>query len=320
MIAPIPEWEAPPVVCAPRFATRRRLERATRGGEVARLFTALGVGDPLPWQVELWDIGLEQGEDNRLAYDFALATLQRQTGKTLGALAVALHRALAWGRPQTIAFSAQTGLAARRKILDDFIPLLRRSSLRGAIANTRRAQGAELIEFEGGSRLDIIASREYSGHGESYDLVFLDEAFADLDSRRQNALMPALATKLDGQIWVVSNAGTDTSTYLHRITDQGRAAAAEDSGGGIAFLEYAADPGADHRDPNVWRACHPGLNRIIPETALHSALRSMDEADFKRSYLNITAHQYGGERAIPESMWNALNSDTYEEELSSAHG
>jgi hypothetical protein len=132
-------------------------------------------------------------------------------------------------------------------------------------------------------------------------------AFADIDSRRQNALMPALATKQDGQIWVVSNAGTDSSTYLHRITEQGRAAASEDVGQGIAFLEYSADPDADHRDPNVWRGCHPGLNRIIPESALHSALRSMDEADFRRSYLNLTSHQFGGDRAIPEAMWAAID-------------
>jgi phage terminase large subunit-like protein len=303
------EWEA--VACTPRFATRRRPERDTRGGEVARLFAALAIGEPLPWQRDLWDIGLELREDGLPAYDFVTATVQRQTGKTLAALAIALHRALAWGRPQMVAFSAQTGLAARKKILDDFMPMLRRSPLRAAITATRRAQGAELIEFEGGSRLDIIASREYSGHGQSYDLVFLDEAFADLDSRRQNALMPALATKKDGQIWVVSTQGTDASAYLARITDQGRAAAMEDSGSGMAFLEFSADPDADHRDPATWRGCHPGLGRLIPEAALASALRSMEAADFKRAYLNIPSRQYGGERAIPEEMWAAGNNYEY---------
>jgi phage terminase large subunit-like protein len=235
--------------------------------------------------------------------------VQRQTGKTLAALAVALHRAIAWGRPQTVGFSAQTGLAARKTILDDFMPMLRRSPLRAAIVATRRAQGAELLEFDGGSRLDIIASREYSGHGQSYDLVFLDEAFADLDSRRQNALMPALATKPDGQIWVVSTQGTDASAYLSRITDQRRAAAMEDSGVGTAFLEYSADPEADHRDRQTWRGCHPGLGRLIPEAALASALRSMETADFKRSYLNIASRQYGGDRAIPRELWDIASAD-----------
>jgi len=56
----------------------------------------------------------------------------------------------------------------------------------------------------------------------STGLAGIDESFADLDFRREQALQPSMATVADAQTWNVSTAGTERSVYLQKKISDGR--------------------------------------------------------------------------------------------------
>lgn len=149
-----------------------------------------------------------------------------------------------------------------------------------------------------------MASSKSSGHGRTLDLGVIDEAFDDTDDRREQAMIPAMATRADAQLWVVSTMGTDESVYLNRKVEAGRAAAADDSGEGIAFFEWSAPAEADPMDEELWATFMPALRRTVDYAAIRHARQSMSEGEFRRAYMNQpTAVE---DRVIPKDMWDAV--------------
>jgi hypothetical protein len=264
---------------------------------------ARAIGLPLmPWQRQVVDVAGEH-VGGVPCYREVVLTVPRQSGKTTLILAVLLHRALYYGRAQRIAYTAQTGHDARSKLLDDFVPLLERSPLAPLIERVYRANGDEAVIFGNGSRLEVLRNSVASGHGRTLDLAIIDEAFADEDDVREQALLPTMATRQDAQIVVVSTAGTDRSLYLRRKVDQGRAAVAEDSGSGCAYFEWSAEPDDDPFDRETWRRCMPALGLTVQESAVEHAMGTMTANEFRRSYLNVWSTV--SEQMIPQKVWLA---------------
>ena len=289
------------VASKPRYATRPRAERDSFGGKIG--LVANGLQLPLmPWQAEVVNIFGEQ-LDGRPAYRELVLTVPRQSGKTTLILAIMLHRALFYGRSQRIAYTAQTGHDARQKLLDDFVPIIERSPFAALVDRVYRANGDEAIIFGNGSRIEVLRNSISAGHGRTLDLAIIDEAFADEDDVREQALLPTMATKKDAQIVVVSTAGTERSLYLKRKVDQGRAAAEADIGEGIAYFEWSASPDDDPFDREVWRRVMPALGLTVEESAVEHAMSSMTPNEFRRSYLNVWST--ASEQRIPQKVWLA---------------
>ena len=286
---------------SPRFATRRNPHRKTRGAELAAIAGRLGT--PLmAWQRQIADIGLELLDDNITpAYREIVITVPRQSGKTSLLLAWQVHRAIAWGSAQTIAYTAQTGFDARRKLMDDQVPALQNSTLAPAVRRIYTANGNESIIFKNGSRIQVLPSTPSAGHGKTISLAVLDEARFDYEGIREAALLPAMATKRDGQILIVSTAGTAESVYFRSKVNTGREAVKNNLVGGVAYFEYSADPDDDPYDPKVWERCMPALNLTIDKSAIDHALKTMSLTDFRLSYLNTWTTQ--DDRLIPDKVW-----------------
>lgn len=264
----------------------------------------------MPWQRLVADVGLEIDPDTGLlAYRSVVVLTPRQSGKTTLVLAWELDRALLWGRPQHVAYTAQTGMDARKKLLDDQVPLLERSPLVQTIApnGVRRAQGSEGIVFRTGSRIDVLASTESAGHGRTLHLGVRDELFADTDDRRKQAMGPAMVTVADAQDLTVSTMGTDASVPLNREVDQGRALVDAGVTSGVAYFEWSAPPDAPIDDPATWRACMPALGHTVSESTVRHELERMQESEFRRAYLNQRTR--ADERLIPASVWDAVCGD-----------
>ena len=288
-------------VSKPRYATPRTSSRDTFGEKVGLISRGLAL--PLmPWQQSVVDVFGEQ-IDGRPAYRELVLTVPRQSGKTTLILAVMLHRALYYGRPQRIAYTAQTGHDARQKLLDDFVPILERSPFAGLVERVYRANGDEAVIFTNGSRIEVLRNSISAGHGRTLDLAILDEAFADEDDVREQALLPTMATKKDAQILVVSTAGTERSLYLKRKVDQGRAAVDAGQTDGIAYFEWSADPEDDPFDRETWRRAMPALGLTVQETAVEHAMSTMTPNEFRRSYLNVWSTV--SEQMIPQKVWLA---------------
>jgi len=292
------------LACPPRWGTQRSPHRETHGDRLARVAEMLG--QPLmPWQRHVADVGLEVDPDTGLlAYRSVVVLLPRQNGKTTLVLAWELERALLWGSPQKIAYTAQTGMDARKKLLDDQVPLLERSPLKAAVTKVHRAQGAESVQFATGSRIDVLASTESAGHGKTLDLGVRDELFSDTDDRRQQAMGPAMVTRRNAQMLTPSTMGTDSSVPLNREVDQGRALVEAGRTDGTAYFEWSAPPEAPIDDPATWRACMPALGFTITEAVVRHNLETMEESEFRRAFLNQRTRS--DERVIPVGAWDAV--------------
>lgn len=289
--------------CAPRWATSRRPERVSLGPAVGAAAAVLGV--PLMgWQRQVADVGLELLDDGRPAYRDVIFSTPRQSGKTMLLLSWMLHRAIWWAAeqgPQRIAYSAQTGADARRKLLDDIFPMLERFRSDLGVRSLRRANGTEGVDWWGGSKLVLHASTEDAGHGQTLDLGVQDELFHDVDWRRDQSMGPAMITRPAAQRLRCSTAGTADSVVWNELVSRGRAAAESDAGVGVAYFEWSAAADADPADPATWWGCMPALGVTVSEDAIRAEFATMAVDEFRRAYLNVPS--VVDARVIPASVW-----------------
>jgi phage terminase large subunit-like protein len=272
-----------------RWATRRT-RRGSYGRKVAEVAEALGI-ELLPWQRQVADVALEHVR-GRLAYRDVVVSVPRQSGKSTLVLVVIVHRLLA--STCHAVYGAQTRLAARQKLLDDFLPLIRRSSL-SRLFDVSRATGQEALFALGGtgSRCRVISSDQTAAHGQTASLGVLDEAWA-LDQAAEQAVRPALVTRRAGQLWIVSTAGAAKSLWWRDKVQTGREAVESGRTEGLAYFEWSAEPGADLTDPAVLRAFHPAIDRTIAIDTILSDIAAMSPAEASRAYGNVQPDELGG--------------------------
>jgi Phage terminase-like protein, large subunit len=168
----------------------------------------------MPWQRHVLDVALEvDPATGLLAYREVVLTVPRQSGKTLLLLCLMVHRALGFGSRQRILYTAQTRNDARKKWEDEHVRTLEESPF-ASMFSVRYNNGNEAIRWNNGSMHALVAPTEKAAHGETLDIGAIDEAFAQVDGRLEQAMKPAMITRPQPQLWVVSTAGTDKSVYL----------------------------------------------------------------------------------------------------------
>lgn len=258
----------------------------------------------MPHQQLIADVGGELLPGDIPAFREVIFTLMRQQGKTTLFLAFSVERCTLRGGPQRVAYTAQTGSDARKKLLDDQVPILQASPLNKAVQRITRANDAVGIGFTNGSRIDVLASSASAGHGKILDLGELDEAFDDVDDRREQAMLPAMITRPGAQLLIGSTMGTDQSVYLNRKVDAGRAAALEGRTSGIAYFEWSIPEDEDIDDPAVWWRHIPALGYTITEPAIAHARATMSDGEFRRAFGNQRTKS--AERVIPDATWRAV--------------
>ncbi len=255
----------------------------------------------MPWQQMVADVANELLPDGTPAFREVIVTVPRQSGKTTLTLSQSVERCTMRDRPQHVAYTAQTGSDARKKLLNDQVPILEGSPLWKQVRRVARANDNAGVVFKNGSRIDVLASNASAGHGRVLDLGHVDEAFDDIDDRREQAMLPAMITKPDAQLWVVSTQGTDASVYLNRKIELGRAAALEGRTSGICFFEWGVPEEADIHDPSSWWLGMPALGHTQSIEAISHAKQTMTEGEFRRAFGNQRTRS--NERAIPETTW-----------------
>ncbi len=274
-------------------------------GEVARR-----LGRPLmPWQQHLADVAYEYDPVTDLfRYNEVDVTVPRQSGKTTLTLAKKVHRLTALARklgPQRATYTAQKRLNARKKLERDFSELLRGSRAFREITNAKARpskatewrlslnNGSEAIQFGTGSFLQIDTPSRTGGHGDTLDDGTIDEAFAHEGDTVEAGMRPAMATRKNAQLWVISTAGDAKSKYLYRKVLAGREASESGRHGKVCYAEYSAPEEADPGDPTTWWGCMPALGITITEDFIQGewerAQRKGQEGIdmFLRAYLNL---------------------------------
>lgn len=260
----------------------------------------------MPWQRHVVDVAYEiDPETGKLAYREVRLTVPRQSGKTTLMLAVMTHRCIAMGDRQRVFYTAQTGKDARLKWEDEHVPVLERSQF-GRLIQVRRTNGSEAIRWANGSLWSLLATTESAGHGAQADTGVLDEAFAYVDDRLEQAMKPAMVTRPQPQLWIVSTAGTEDSLYLNDKVDDGRMRAAAGQTSSVAYFEWSAPEDADIGSEETWRACMPALGLTVPVGAIRSDFESMREPEFRRAYLNQRQDRAASApwQVIDEESWH----------------
>lgn len=258
----------------------------------------------MPWQQHVADVALEVDPvTGRLAYRRVILTVPRQSGKTTLMLAAFLHRSLGMRTPQISAYAAQNGLDARVRLQREWHKLALQSS--PALRDTYQPSwttGAEALLFHNGSRLQVVAGTEKSGHGQTLDLAMVDEAFAQRDGRLEQALSPAMVTRPEPQLWFISTAGSPTDTWFREKVERGREQA--DGHDGLAFFEWSAPDEVDLHDRAAWASCMPALGHTISEAVVAAECLGMTPDDFRRAYLNQWVDR--GAEGVFNDAWPAL--------------
>lgn len=278
------------------------------------------LGTPFrPWQQQVADVALEYDPDTGLlAYREIIVTVPRQTGKTTLVFAAELDRCIhadLWGARQRVAYSAQTGWDGREKLIEDQVPMLEESPLIGYVSSILKGVGNESVVFKTGARIVIVSGSKVAGHGKTLDQGIVDEAFKDVDDRREGAMVPAMKTRRNAQLWILSTAGTDESVYLKRKIKMGRASVEEERTEGIAYFEWSVPtdeereeqglPELDIDDPEVWYEYVPAMDETAASAMAH-ARATMTESEFRRAFLNQWT-QLETDRVIPADLWEAAS-------------
>jgi phage terminase large subunit-like protein len=289
--------ESPP----PTSATPRT-DRDTYGPAVAETARMLGVR-LMGWQQLVLDRAMEH-EAGLPAYREVDLSLPRQGGKSTLILVVAVHRMLA-APGSWLTYTSASRLAARRKLLRVWWPLIQRSPLRDRFRPTK-GTGSESLECSNGSTLILLSGDEASGHGDSLDCSFLDEAWS-LTEASEQAVRPAQAARPAGQLWVMSTAGTRRSVYWRSKIDAGRTAAELGVTEGSCFVEWSAPPDVDVMDRATWPEFMPALGRTIDERTVATDLASMQLGEWRRAYANQWDDDVedGGWEVISRDLWEA---------------
>lgn len=312
-IAPLRQRPWPDAV--PRFVTARNPDRLTLGAEVADTFRRLTRREPMPWQVQKWDTQYELDDGGRLFYREARGTVPRQTGKTTETLARHVHRvtrseALGWGERPVAAFTMQHASNARSKMVEEWMPTVERSEIAELLLPGKKgmslAHGKEQMRWLGGGRMVTFPPNGKGAHGDVYDLVDIDEAFAFPDNRAEQGARHTMITRWSPQIGIQSTAGTNESIYLKDKVDDGRERVEAGDCGHVYYLEYSAGPDDDIHNPEHWPRWMPALGYTITlETAMleHDTL---DEDEWARAWCN----QWTGStvQLIPAKEWKAAYS------------
>jgi len=264
----------------------------------------------MPWQQHVADVALElDSESGRLVYNEVGLTVPRQSGKSTFVLAKATHRASAtsfFGRRQVLVYTAQTRMKAREKWEEDYAEALEHSS--SFKVGVHKSNGNEHIRFPNGSRWGIDANTEKAGHGGTLDEAYIDEAFAQVDNRLEQAFRPAMITRANKQLWVVSTAGwKGGSPFLEAKVRRGREAVEQGLTSGRCYFEWSAPDDADPADRSVWWECMPALGHTITEEAIAAELEAFaDNLDeFRRAYLNQWREKGRARAVIDPSRWGA---------------
>jgi Phage Terminase len=267
--------------------------------------------DLFTWQREAADLAGEYDPvTGRPRFRTVGISVARQNGKTTLVL-VRVGRALLPAR-QTVVYTAQDRSLARVKWMEH-VELLMDTPFARRVDRIDRQQNREMMIMKNGSvYMPVTPSTKKAGRSLSIDLALLDEAYAQTDMGVIKGLNPALITRPLAQLWMLSNAGDETSALWWHYTELGRSMVDVDDST-LCWIEYApeGDPTTvDVHDKENWRVANPSMGEPggVDEVALRAASQENDAATFRKEHLNLWTDRAQVE-GLSERAWAECHRD-----------
>jgi len=282
----------------PKFATRRDRRRRSYVDEIVEFASARMGVELMPWQVEVLGAAMEVRPGGRFHHHDVVVTTPRQAGKSLLVAVVAAWWMLKWD-DQRIMFLAQTRMSAANRLRGVAV-VLERAGVDGV--RWFRGVGAEKVQADNGSEIVVETPNLHGSHGETYDLVILDESFSYEEFVLQGVL-PTQSAVPNSQLWMISTMGTEDSMLWNRYVERGREAVSV-PGSLLAFFEWSADleRGDDVYDPSHFVRWHPAIGLTTDAENVRSALEGMSPSEAKRAFGNLLT--LTDEELIPDEWWS----------------
>lgn len=135
----------------------------------------------------------------------------------------------------------------------------------------RRANGEQTLTVKSGGRYKIAASNRKGGRSLTIDRLIMDELREHHDWTAYSAAVPATAAVPDAEVWMISNAGDDTSVVLISLRKQ----ALEGADPRLGLFEWSAPDGAEATDVEALAMANPNLGRRITlDSLMGDAIRA----------------------------------------------
>lgn len=309
----IPSSDSRPLLGSqiPRIGTPRRPEFRTVSAQLVELAAMCGVEletvDGFTWQSNAAAVALEVDDKDRWVHRVVVVVVSRQAGKTELMKFRILAGLYVFGDGLVVHTAQDRDLP--RQTFEELVAMIRSdpwlSSKVAGKGGIRTANGQERIRLLDGSTYRIFAPREGKPvRGRSAGLLCFDEAREQTDRRLWTAALYTVRAHPNPQIWVVSNAGDDTSIVLNDLRDRGRVAAEDPHADArICYLEWSAKDDRPLDDRAGWVEAMPGLGYLTDEDTVLDELRADDEAGFRTEAL--CQWVAGSMRhAVPVTAWD----------------
>jgi len=109
------------------------------------------------------------------------------------------------------------------------------------------------IELPSGDRWLIHAANDSAGVGYSCSMIFVDEAWKVKREVVEDSLVPTMAMKNQGQLFLISTAGDSTSDLMQAYRQRALDRLEDPEPGSVLLLEWSAPAEADPDQVDTWR-------------------------------------------------------------------
>ena len=211
-----------------------------------------------PWHIEVLD-GLLEHHDGKLCHRYGLTSCARQNGKT-----VMLQALIGWwltegkiirGEPQAV-LSVAHELRAAEEIHYSLAPILEEKF---NASKTYNSFGRKEVRWDDGTIWRISSATPAAGHGQSNDLVVVDEIW-DVDSDvLHNGLLPTQRARPSPLAAFFSTAGTEKSEAFLRWRENGLDLIDKGEPGRLFMAEWSPPPNVDLSDRRYWLMGNPSI-------------------------------------------------------------
>lgn len=291
-------------LCKPRWASARDVSLQTDGDKLAQVAKLLGF-NLFDWQKLVADVGLEKYEDGTYKYRTIACQCGRQNGKSK---LIETRIAYELLQPRRhVAYTAQDRNMAKNKWEEHLLSFQLSPKFWKRVAKVSRVNGSEKLYMRNGSTYGIVTPNDKGARGLSLNLMVIDEALTHPLSLIAN-LQPTLATKKNGQLWILSNAGIPgESELLEHYRELGHREIADPTNK-LAWFEWTPlKDEFDYMDEKVWYEAIPSLHEekgVLLEAVREAATTNSPEI-FTKEWLNVWPSKYAVQ-VIQTELWDSL--------------
>lgn len=260
------------------------------------------------WQREVLDGLLEHDGEGVLCHRHGLTSTARQNGKTqlLTALVgwwLTDGREVRGGRQSVLTVAHDLKLA--EEIHYVLGPILE-AKYDGKVSYSF---GRKEVRFKDGTIWRIAAATPAAGHGQSNDLLVVDEIWSVNSDILHNGLLPTQRARPQPLAAFFSTAGTEKSQAFLRWREAGLDVIDKGVPARLFMAEWSPAPNVDLSDRQTWIAGNPSLGEgFLTMQDLEDEAKGPDHAAFLRASLNLWVAS--DQAWLSPGEFEALKSDT----------